>query len=268
MSGSQALDTNMSYRLANYYHWMFNHNNAVQMIKDYRDYTFIFEGIFPDDVHVVQYNEQMFGLHLLGMRQVEDGVELPYKDVVEVAEKYDVPHVKIFDMTFEEAYQDVLNDGRKANEGEGYVIDVDSQKYKFKYDSYIQIHRAIGKLVSPNSIIAAIRDGYWDDFYSKIPFAYQEQARGISQDVFNYIKIMQKQVDKWYDIVMDNCKSLDKKTFMIAVTDIVPIRYQGFVRAKFLNQQIDFLHNVKYTKIKDFLDIMATINFNEINSKR
>ena len=261
MSGSQALDTNMSYRLANYYHWMFNHSNAVQMIKNYQDYTFIFEGIFPDDVHVVQYNEQMFGLHLLGMRRVEDGVELPYKDVVEIAEKYDVPHVKIFDMTFEEAYQDALNDGRKANEGEGYVIDVDGQKYKLKYDSYVQIHHALCKMISPNAIIAAIRESRWDDFYSKIPVAYQPQAKEKADNVYKYVQMFDERVMKWYNLTRDFVDYTDdRKTFMIAVDKVVPKRYQGSVRAKFLGQKVDYFRGVKYGDIVDYIELTQVLN--------
>ena len=261
MSGSQALDTNMSYRLANYYHWMFSHNNAVQMVKDYRDYTFIFEGIFPDDVHVVQYNEQMFGLHLLGMRRVEDGVELPYKDVVEVAEKYDVPHVKIFDMTFEEAYQDALNDGRKANEGEGYVIDVDGQKYKLKYNDYVMLHHALCKMVSPNAIIAAIREGRWDDFYSKIPVAYQPQAKEKANNVYKYVQMFDERVMKWYNLTRDFVDYTDdRKTFMIAVDKVVPKRYQGAVRAKFLGQKVDYFRGAKYGDMVDYIELTQVIN--------
>lgn len=261
MSGSQALDTNNSYRLVNYYHWMFSHNNAVQMIKDYQDYTFIFEGIFPDDVHVVQYNEQMFGLHLLGMRRVADGKELSYKEVVEVAEKYDVPHVKIFDMTFEEAYQDALNDGRKANEGEGYVIDVDGQKYKLKYNDYVMLHHALCKMVSPNAIIAAIREGRWDDFYSKIPVAYQPQAKEKADNVYKYIQMFDERVMKWYNLTRDFVDYTDdRKTFMIAVDKVVPKQYQGSVRAKFLGQKIDYFRGVKYGDMVDYIELMQVIN--------
>lgn len=263
ISGSQALDIAKSYRLENYYHWMHQHENAVQMLQAYSDYTFIFEGVFPNDVHVVQYNEQMFGLHLLEMRRVEDGVELPYKDVVEVAEKYDVPHVKIFDITFEEAYQDALNNGRKANEGEGYVIDVDGQKYKLKYNDYVMIHKALCKMVSPNAIITAIREGRWDDFYSKIPLAYQPQAKEKANNVYKYIQMFDERVMKWYRLTRDFVDYTDdRKTFMIAVDKIVPKQYQGAVRAKFLNQKIDYLRSVKYGDMLDYIELMQTLTLN------
>ena len=263
MSGSQALDISKSYRLENYYHWMHQHENAVQMLKDYDNFTFIFEGVFPDDVHIVQYDEQMFGLHLLGMRRVEDGVELPYKDVVEIAEKYDVPHVKIFDMTFEEAYQDALNDGRKANEGEGYVIDIDGQKYKLKYNDYVMLHHALCKMVSPNAIIAAIREGRWDDFYSKIPVAYQPQAKEKADNVYKYVQMFDERVIKWYNLTRDFVDyTNDRKTFMIAVDKVVPKQYQGSVRAKFLGQKIDYFRGVKYGDMIDYIELMQTLALN------
>lgn len=261
ISGSQALDVNKSYRLGNYYHWMYQHEKAIQMLRDYDNFTFIFEGVFPNDVHVVQYDEQMFGLHLLGMRRVADGFELPYKDVVAIANNYDVPHVKIFDMTFEEAYYDALHDGRKANEGEGYVIDVDGQKYKLKYDSYIQIHRAISKLISPNSIIKAIYDNCWDDFYSKIPLAYQPRAKEIADDVFEYLKRIKERTIDWYNIAFINSgNGQNRKEFMLAVNDLVPRRYQGNVRNIFLNKEINYLHNIKYKDIQDYLELLDALN--------
>ena len=257
MSGSQALDINKSYRLDNYYHWMHQNPNAMLMVKDNPEYTFIFEGVFPDDVHVVQYDEQMFGLHLLGMRRVADGEELSYYEVVNIAKYYDVPHVKIFDMTFEEAYQDIKNNGRLANEGEGYVIDIDGQKYKVKYDSYVQIHRAIAKMVSPNAIIAAIREKYWDDFYAKIPLAYQPQAKEIANNVYEYVETFDNYVIKWWDEVNDFIDySNDRKTFMVAVDKIVPKRYRGAVRAKYLMRDIDYLQSVKYGDILDYLELV------------
>lgn len=263
MSGSQALDINKSYRLENYYHWMHQHENAVQMLKDYDNFTFIFEGVFPDDVHIVQYDEQMFGLYLLGMRRVEDGVELSYKNVVEIAEEYDVPHVKIFDMTFEEAYQDVLNDGRKANEGEGYVIDIDGQKYKLKYNDYVMLHHALCKMVSPNAIIAAIRENRWDDFYSKIPLAYQPQAKEKADNVYKYIQMFDERVMKWYHLTRDFVDYTDdRKTFMIAVDKVVPKQYQGAVRAKFLGQKIDYLRGVKYGDMVDYIELMQALTLN------
>lgn len=263
ISGSQALDMSKSYRLENYYHWMHQHKNAVQMLKNYDNFTFIFEGVFPDDVHIVQYDEQMFGLHLLGMRQVDNGIELPYKDVVEIAEKYDVPHVKIFDMTFEEAYQDAINDGRKANEGEGYVIDIDGQKYKLKYNDYVMLHHALCKMISPNAIIAAIREGRWDDFYSKIPVAYQPQAKEKADNIYKYIQMFDECVNEWLNSInkVIDCSN-DRKTFMIIVDKVVPKRYQGSVRAKFLGQKVDYFRGVKYGDMVDYIELMQALTLN------
>ena len=254
MSGSQALDTAKSYRLKNYYRWMYQNPNAMLMVKNNPDYTFIFEGVFPDDIHVVQYNEQMFGLHLLGMRRMMDGKELPYYRVVETAQKYGVPHVKIFNMTFEEVYQDIVNNGRLANEGEGYVIDIDGQKYKLKYNDYVQIHRAIAKMVSPNAIIAAIREGYWDDFYAKIPLAYQPQAKEIADNVFKYIQMFDHQVIYWWDEVSEFCNfNNDRKNFMLTVDKMVPKCYQGGVRGKYLMKKVDYLRSKRYTDILNYI---------------
>lgn len=263
MSGSQALDIAKSYRLENYYSWVHKHDNILKMLQSYPDYTFIFEGVFPNDVHIVQYDEQMFGLHLLGMRRVADGHELAYHQVVEVAEYFNVPHIKIFDMTFEEAYQDAINNGRKANEGEGYVIDIDGQKYKLKYNDYVYIHKIISKMISPNAIIAAIRENRWDDFYSKIPLAYQPQAKEMADNIYKYIRMFDDRVTKWYYLTRDFVDYTDdRKTFMVAVNKVVPKQYQGAVRNKFLGHKVDYLRGVKYGDIVSYIELMQTLTLN------
>ena len=257
ISGSQALDEDKSYRLKNYYDWVIRRfdNKIFYMLVYNSNYTFIFEGIFPDDVHVVQYDESMTGLHLVGMRNVYSGRELSYHEVVEVAEKYDVPHVKIFNMTFEEAYQDTLNNGRMANEGEGYVIDIDGYKIKVKYQDYVLIHHAIGNMLSHNAILAAIHEGRWDDFYSKIPLAYQPQAKEIADNIYKYLEVYNEQLEWWYNITLVETQwNMDRKTFMIAVDKVVPSQFKGAVRTKFLGKEIDPLKGVKYGDILDFLD--------------
>ena len=260
ISGSQALDENKSYRLHNYYDWVFTHNNIFFMLVNNPNCTFIFEGIFPDDTHVVQYDESMWGLHLIGVRGVYTGVEWPYYNVVDIAEQFNVPHVKIFDMTFDEAYQDTLNNGRLANEGEGYVIDIDGYKVKVKYTDYVLIHKAIGNMLSHNAILNAIHEGRWDDFYSKIPLAYQPQAKEIADNIFDYIQIYSNYVDKWWHTIIRMTNyTTDRKTFMIAVNENVPKRYQGAVRAWFLGKEIDYLHGVKYVDILDYLDFIQAM---------
>ena len=258
MSGSRALDRDTSFRLQNYYNWVCEHKNFFDMAVNFPEYTFIFEGIFPDDVHVVHYNEQMIGLHLVGMRNVKNGVELSYQQIAEVAEYFSVPHVQIFNMTFEEAYQDAINDGRKSNEGEGYVVDIDGYKIKVKYNDYVQMHHAIGQMISPNAIIKAIRGNYWDDFYSKIPLAYQPQAMDIATNVFNYIRIFNDNVYYWKECIDKACNyTEDRKVFMIAVNDIVPKYYAGAVRCKFLGKEMDYLQHIKYDDILSYLDLMG-----------
>ena len=259
MSGSRALNRDESFRLKNYYDWIQNHKEYVYMFIDFPDYTFIFEGIFFNDIHIVRYDKDMEGLHLIGMRRVSDGYELPYHEVVAVAEKYGVPHVKILDMTFEEAYQDSLANTRLANEGEGYVIDIDGYKIKVKYLDYVTIHRAIGKLLSPNHIIDMVKNNKWDDFYSKIPIAYREEACTIYNNICKYVKYRSESTEKWFNKVIEEVGvDADRKTVMIAISTMVPKTYRSFVRMKYLNQELDFLKGVKYYYIKDYVDFYET----------
>jgi hypothetical protein len=66
---------------------------------------------------------------------------------------------------------------------------------------------------------------------------------------------------KWYNLTRDFVDYTDdRKTFMVAVNKVVPKRYQGSVRAKFLGQKVDYFRGVKYGDMIDYIELMQVIN--------
>jgi hypothetical protein len=246
VAGSQALDPANSYRLEHYYEWFHENQNAVQLLKNHPNYTFIFESIWSEDVHIVQYDEDEEDLYLIGVRDVRTGNEASYRTVEECAKENGLRSVGPLTLTFEQMFKQCQESDVAASEAEGYVVSIDGQKYKCKYQNYAMMHNVIGKILSPNAILKAIREDKWDDFYSMIPQAYQPQAKEMADNVFNYIKEAQNEVKFWGDQV----PGTSLKNAMLWITNNIPREIAGKVRAYYLGKDIDYLKNVKYYQIE------------------
>lgn len=148
------------------------------------DLTFIFEFIHPDDIHVVHYDEDMYGLHLIGIRSALTGCLYDYASVETYGKVFNVSTT----CTFNTDLTSILNSlgDKKSNEAEGFVINVDGERYKIKYNDYVIIHKALTKLVSPNSVIEAIKNDIYDDFYAKVPNAYKSIVDEMRSNIFAY----------------------------------------------------------------------------------
>lgn len=243
-SGSSAIDKNESWRLQKGYA-LLTLNHRI-MMRDYQDYTFMYEFISPDNQVVVRYTKEQEGLYLFGMRNVKTGKELTYTEVLKIASEYDVPTTELYQDSFDDIMEQL--DNYSSNEKEGWVIGIVDDhnnifKAKLKVNDYVLMHKALAKLISPNAIIKAIADEKWDDFYSKIPMAYRENANDIKSTVMKYINYMSIKVG-------DYCKRAvkelgesknDRKTFMIWCHTNIPKDYRGYVIARYDGKETNFL---------------------------
>lgn len=237
MSGSQAIDIDKSWRLEYGYNWLTSHENYMRMLKMYPEYTFIFELITKEDEHVVLYSEAEDGLHLIGMRNTITGEELSYGEVVMYGLTFDTMPVKVFPMTFKEVLSSL--DDKKANEAEGFVVNIDGYRLKVKYNDYVYIHKILSKASSPNMVIRAIADDVYDDFKSKVPTAYRQSIEDFAVIVFKYKKDIEDEINKYYKKFYDD----DRKTFMINVKENVPRSILSYVVAKYLGKEYNVLKN-------------------------
>lgn len=77
MSGSQAINPDMSWRLADGILRLTDNNKC--MAKENPNLTFIYEYISLPDAHVVKYTKEQEGLYLIGIRDVNTGRQYSYK---------------------------------------------------------------------------------------------------------------------------------------------------------------------------------------------
>ena len=250
MAGSQAINPDNSWRLQDGYRMIMELPGYEKMLKDHVGVTFIFEYISLKDAHVVKYKKYQEGLYLIGIRMNKTGKELPYHTVIAIANIYGIPTTNIFDKTLNELMNEL--DDKSSDEAEGFVINIDGYKVKVKYNDYRHIHKALSKLSSVNLIIRSIADDYYDDLLAKLPLAYHNNVKKVSNIVFKYIKDTENIVNEYFH----NAPKTDKKEFMIWVTKNVPKKYRGFCRELYYGKEINVIKFCKYgapkyLKLKD-----------------
>lgn len=260
MSGSQAINPSNSWRLEDGYRMINSLPGYKDMLKHFPTCTFIFEYISLKDAHVVKYKKEQEGLYLIGIRDVNTGVELPYRTVIYIANEYHIPTTKLFDKNLDEIMSEL--DDKKSDEAEGFVVNIDGFKVKIKYNDYTYIHKALSKLSSINLVIRSIADDKYDDLLSKLPIAYHENVKKVSNIVFNYIKETRNKIREYYNAAPKN----NKKDFMVYVDRNVPKQYKGYCRDMYYGKDFNVIKSYgetqcpHYKKLKD----MGVENYNEL----
>ncbi|MFK7678708.1 RNA ligase [Bacillus sp. Wb] len=245
MTGSMALDKNDSWRLEEGYSML--SENYVSMIRSNSELTFIFEYISQKDAHVVLYDKNDEGMHLIGIRNTETGEQLSYKNVIEIAESYDVAVVELEDKTLEKMLEEMKQ--VSSHEKEGWVINLDGHYVKVKCDDYVSIHRLLDKVSSVNVIIEAIANDSYDDLISKIPDKYKERVRNIAGLIFKYVRDTREQINKFYA----SAPKGTRKEFMVWVESNVPKEIKHCLRNEYLGIENNLLKKGKngYKRMSD-----------------
>lgn len=257
-SGSQALDPVESWRLAAGYKLL--SDGQKELIRDYPDYTFIFEYISPKNPIVVKYDESQEGLYLLAARDVKDGKEVSFDILSDMAEEYDSKMTQwYYNATLFSVLADT--DNYLSSEKEGWVVDmVDGYKNHFrckiKTESYLMMHKILPRKVSPNAVVQAIHENILDDFLANVPEAHKEIINDYKNNVLLYLKLMQKRIDFYLQNM--NKFSLDsRKEKMLWIQNNTPKIFRPYLRNEVLGEKNDFLKHfdgvLKYQVILDRL---------------
>lgn len=260
MAGSQAINPSNSWRLKDGYRMINSLPGYKDMLKHFPTCTFIFEYISLKNAHVVKYKKEQEGLYLIGIRDTNTGIEVPYYIVVNVAKTYHVPTTKLFDKKLDEIMSEL--DDKKSDEAEGFVVNIDGFKVKIKYNDYTYIHKALSKLSSINLIIRIIADDKYDDLLSKLPIVYHENVKKVSNIVFNYIKETRNKIREYYNAAPKN----SKKDFMLYVDRNVPKQYKGYCKDMYYGKDFNVIKSYGETKCPHYkkLKDMGVENYNEL----
>lgn len=245
MAGSMSLNPKKSWRLEEGYKMLTQ--NYLDLLKDYPNYTFIFEFISLKDAHVVKYSQDEEGLYLIGVRDVMTGVELSYKDIKKMSEAYNVPMAKIENTTIEQVLEDMKT--LSADKKEGWILNIDGHKIKIKCDDYVNLHRLLDKLASVNTIIKNIAEDRIDDMLSKTPKSHRDRIERLITIVRDYVAETESAINYYYNKAPKN----SKKCFMIWVDSNVPKEYRKYIKNKYLGRGYNILKNNKngYKTVKE-----------------
>lgn len=261
LAGSQALDSNESWRVTEGYKLLTD--NYKKLLRDYPDYTFMFEYISPKNQVVVYYPKEMEGLYLFGMRNVYTGDELLYEDVLRIAKEYNVKTTEVYNDTFD----DILNqlDNYKSSEKEGWVIrivneDMTTFKAKLKVNDYVLMHHAISALVSPNAVIEAVAENKYDDFYSKVPIGMRDIVNDYCRTLYEY-KGLRWELAAYYKNLAFRNLGLDASMvdLMKWVTNNVPKVVAPDVRELIRNKNYEinyFVRHGSYYRYKEITELL------------
>lgn len=245
MAGSQSIDRNYSWRLADGYSKLTE--NHKRMIKENPSLTFIFEYISMRDAHVVKYEESEEGLYLIGIRDTTNGEQFSYKELKRVSDEYKVPMATVEEHTLPEIIE--LSKNLKADAKEGWILNIDGHLIKIKCDDYVHLHRLLDKVSSTNVVIENVAEDRMDDLLSKIPDTHKARIIEVADKLYDYKKLMEKRVNEKYELAPKD----SKKEFMIWVEKNCDIDIKGYVRSKYLGREYNVLKkmNGSYKKASE-----------------
>ena len=247
---SKVLDPHNSWRLMDMEQLIQQNVDLASGICMFPHLTFIFEYICAADAHVVNYTKEQEGLWLIGARNKKNGEELSYAAVEKLAMLLGCK----MPMLFQRDLGQILEDLRvlPADKVEGYVVNFDGHKVKFKTDDYVQLHRILGQLSSPNLVLEYVAENKLDDLMAKIPETHRPRVREIAHAIVGYAADMSKQVVRYYEIAPQT----SRKDFMIWVEENVPKEIRGYVREKYLRRAYNVLKKGRgYKKASEVLDL-------------
>lgn len=246
MAGSRAVDRSVSFRLDNGYRYVETHDNYLRMIEDNPDLTFIFEYIFDDDVHVVDYSDREKGLYLIGIRDSTNGREFHYHEVLDFARRYGVMTTVLEDVDFDSVI-DMLDhvDGLSK---EGFVMNIDGFRVKLKAKDYVMLNTAIWSLEDDHVLFNAVRFDTLDDVLPKINEPLRSKIIAKASRIIEYVREKEARVMSYMSRIHD-LGLTDRKDIMVWISDNVPNDLAVYVRTLCLGKEVDYLKNVKVEDI-------------------
>lgn len=197
MSGSLNPETNET--LAFIYDWVDEFENMgmryTDMCRNFEDWTFIFEFIRPDlDSHIVQYDENRWGIYLLSARNVETGKTMFYDELSDIARAYNLPITKCFEGYDLDTVLDICHTA-DVSEREGFVVNIDGWYVKVKLDEFCAISKIVHGTENFNTIIANVARGTFDDLLGKVPMTYHEPLLVQARELFAFDEQMHEYID-------------------------------------------------------------------------
>jgi len=195
-------------------------------------YSLLFEIIYPENRIVVDYGDRK-DLVLLAVRNRHTGAYLPFfPDVYELGIHYGFTLPQVY--TFNDVTQLIEQTGVLDVNHEGYVVEFsDGQRFKFKGDRYLEMHKLIVSLTFKN-ILRAVQSNDIERILETVPDEFlgdvrewltQIEATVVDIETRTTVAFEQAPKDTRKDFALwVNKHHRDLSTYLFARVDNRPIR--------------------------------------------
>ncbi len=178
--------------------WATKFLNANYDLSDLpNELTLLFEIIYPENRIVIDYQGRE-ALILLAARNRFTGEYVKFfPDLYELAQKYNFPLPNVH--TFNNITELIEQTGTLPAEQEGYVVEFsDGDRYKFKGDRYLELHKLISGLSYKNTI-EAVQNNTVDYIRAQIPDEFLQEFNAWVIEIENVIAQTKQNVQATFD---------------------------------------------------------------------
>ena len=183
--------------------------------------TPIFEYTAPNNRIVIFYNKPK--LTLIAARNMENGVYVSYKHLIELCNKYDIPLVRAVPGNIQNM-EKFVKEARALTGEEGYVIRFDDGlQAKIKADEYVLKHKVKDEISQEKNLVELIFTDKIDDVYAILDKEDADKVRRYADSVMHTVSSI---ITKVNDIVTEQKPLVnnEKKRFAL---EVVP-QYKEF----------------------------------------
>ena len=174
------------------------------------EWTLLFEIVYPENRIVVDYGKTE-ALYLLGIRNRHTGRDLPfYPHVYEVAQAYGFPTPRTFNF---DSVMDLIaaTDDLPATIEGWVVLFSDGQRFKFKGDRYVELHRLVTN-ASFKRVLESTRDGRYEQMVADVPDEFLVQIREWHKEIMNKVECTEARINL---VMRDAQPSWTRKQFAL-----------------------------------------------------
>jgi len=162
--------------------FIINHNNYVDIIKDFENYTVLFEYITPKNRIVIDYKKE--NMILLAIRNKKTGKYLSTYEIMELGEYYKIPSIEVKDGI---PLSKIVEKVKRMEGVEGAVAYTDNDMVKIKTMWYLERHRLFTNKLDKREIAEAFFSNKIDDYYSLVDGHKKEELDEIVNEIISLL---------------------------------------------------------------------------------
>jgi RNA ligase len=155
-------------------------------------WTLLFEIVSPQHRLVVSYGKTA-GLFLLAARNRFTGEYMDLAALADIANRYGFPTPKVY--SFADVSQIIAQQAVIDGHQEGWVVEfADGQRFKFKGERYLQLHK-LAAGITFNNTWAAVANGTVDVMRATVPDEFLDEFNGWVRTIQSYVTSLLQTVE-------------------------------------------------------------------------